>query len=90
MQYIHAADRSNETELIAMESVNPLEGYLYIPFVVFVFGTPALFIGLLCYIQQRNRRLQQQSTERKPVRRTLTPAAHHHTTIRSNRPPVIV
>ncbi|KAI6240782.1 hypothetical protein M3Y99_00421900 [Aphelenchoides fujianensis] len=76
MQYIHTSDNSNQTELIAMEGVNPLEGLMFIPFVIFVFGAPGLFIGFLCYIQKRNRRMNQQATERATLRRLATPAHH--------------
>lgn len=35
----------------------------HIPFFVFVFGAPIVFILIICFLQHRNRRLQQHQME---------------------------
>ncbi|KAI6192381.1 hypothetical protein M3Y97_00331400 [Aphelenchoides bicaudatus] len=62
MQYIH----TNDTEPLHLEE---LDNYMYIPFIMFVFGAPLIFIALICYIQHRNRRLQTSEIERITNRR---------------------
>lgn len=78
MQYLETTAKNITQGVPSMpgtESPPPLEvvvgnnPYLYVPFLTFVFGAPVVFIGLLCYIQYRNRRLQRQEWERINNRR---------------------
>ncbi|CAD5233850.1 unnamed protein product [Bursaphelenchus xylophilus] len=70
---------SNITTSSAIEEpiARPINSlYLYIPFVIFVFLAPLMFISLLCYIQRRNKRMQQNEMERLNNRRLSTAGRH--------------
>uniref|UniRef100_A0A7E4W7M4 G_PROTEIN_RECEP_F1_2 domain-containing protein n=1 Tax=Panagrellus redivivus TaxID=6233 RepID=A0A7E4W7M4_PANRE len=72
MDFAVSEATATETLTEADERVIEINTYLYIPFVLFIFGAPLVFIAFLCYLQHRSKQLHRREWERLNNRRLST------------------